>query len=76
MDGHPSSDAAGCATSASDARQWFDGPDSRGAHRPARVPVVLVSRRIQGRASRHHRRLPLGRAHELQRHHEYSARSG
>ena len=76
MDGHPGSDATSRSASASDARQRLDRLDSRGAHRAARVGVVLVSRRIQGRAPGDHRRLALGRAHELQGDHEYSARPG
>ena len=56
----------------SGARQRSEGPRARGAHRSPGVGVVLVPGRVQGRAAGPDRRLPLGRAHELQGHREHS----
>src|SRR5438093_13101627 len=58
------------------ARQWTEGADPGRAHGAARVGVVLVQSRFEGRAAWTDRRLALGRAHEFQGHDQHPARPG
>ena len=59
-----------------DARQRPDRPRPGGPHRAAGLGVVLVQGRLARRGAGRHRRLALGRAHELQGHHQHSPRPG
>ncbi len=54
-------------------RQRPQGSGQSGSHRAAGLGVVLVSSRLARRGPGTNRRLALGRAHELQGHHEHSA---
>ena len=58
------------------ARQRPDRPRPGGAHRAAGLGVVLVQGRLARRGAGRHRRLALGRAHELQGHDQHPARPG
>src|SRR5262245_63040991 len=51
-----------------DTRQWAEGDRAGRARRAARLGLVLVPRRLEGRTARTDRRVALGRAHELQGH--------